>query len=117
VPGIACRSPLYKAMEKDGAKIVLSVDHVANGVKGWRPFDGNEPIGFTIAGADRKFVPAKASLRDDGRIEVWSDAVAEPVAVRYAWADNPVCNMYSTSGLPLTPFRTDDFPGVTVDAK
>ena len=120
VPGIACRSPLYKAMEKDGAKIVLSFDHVANGVKGvkgWRPFDVNEPIGFTIAGADRKFVPAKASLRDDGRIEVWSDAVAEPVAVRYAWADNPVCNMYSTSGLPLTPFRTDDFPGVTVDAK
>jgi sialate O-acetylesterase len=42
--------------------------------------------------------------------------VAEPVAVRYAWADNPVCNMYSASGLPLTPFRTDDFPGVTANA-
>jgi len=117
LPGITCRSPLYKSMEKDGAKVVLSFDHIAEGGKVWRPFDVNEPIGFTIAGADRKFVPAKASLRDDGRIEVWSDAVAEPVAVRYAWADNPVCNMYSTSGLPLTPFRTDDFPGVTVDAK
>jgi sialate O-acetylesterase len=45
---------------------------------------------------------------------VWSDAVTEPVAVRYAWADNPVCNMYSGAGLPLTPFRTDDFPGLTV---
>ena len=43
--------------------------------------------------------------------------VAEPVAVRYAWADNPVCNLYATGGLPLTPFRTDDFPGVTATAK
>ena len=41
-------------------------------------------------------------------------AVSEPVAARYGWADNPVCNMYSGAGLPLTPFRTDDFPGVTV---
>jgi len=81
---------------------------------GWRPFDVAEPVGFTIAGPDKTFVPAKAAIRKDGRIEVWSDAVAEPVAVRYAWADNPVCNMYSAAGLPLTPFRTDDFPGITV---
>ena len=117
VPGIACRSPLYTGMQRDGAKIVLSFDHVSNGGKGWRPFDVNEPVGFTIAGAERTFVPAQARIRDDGRIEVWSASVAEPVAVRYAWADNPVCNMYSTSGLPLTPFRTDDFPGVTAAAK
>jgi sialate O-acetylesterase len=117
VSGIACRSPVYKGMERDGAKIVLTFDHVAAGGKGWRPFDVNEPIGFTVAGAERTFVPAKARIRDDGRIEVWSEAVSEPVAVRYAWADNPVCNMYSTSGLPLTPFRTDDFPGVTAAAK
>ena len=51
------------------------------------------------------------------RSEVSSEAVAEPVAVRYAWADNPVCNMYSSTGLPLTPFRTDDFPGITADKK
>jgi sialate O-acetylesterase len=111
VPGIVCRSPRYKAMEKQGAKIVLSFDDVAGG---WRPFDIAEPIGFTIAGADKKFVSAKAVIAKDGRVEVWSDAVPEPVAVRYAWADNPVCNMYSAAGLPLTPFRTDDFPGVTV---
>jgi sialate O-acetylesterase len=116
LPGIACRSPLYKGMEREGAKVVLTFDHLPGG-KGWRPFDVAEPIGFTIAGADRKFVAAQARIRDDGRIEVWSDAVAEPVAVRYAWADNPVCNLYSVQGLPLTPFRTDDFPGVTADAK
>ena len=80
-------------------------------------FRSPEPIGFTIAGADKKFVAAKAMILPDGRIEVWSEAVAEPVAVRYAWADNPVCNMYSAAGLPLTPFRTDDFPGITIEAK
>jgi len=116
VPAIACRSPLYKGMERDGAKIMLSFDHVPAG-PGWRPFDVAEPVGFTIAGAERKFVPAKARIRDDGRIEVWNDSVADPVAVRYAWADNPVCNMYATSGLPLTPFRTDEFPGVTAEAR
>jgi sialate O-acetylesterase len=113
VPGIPCRSPIYTAMEKQGPKAVLSFDNVAGG---WRPFDVAEPVGFTIAGADRKFVAAQAKILPDGRIEVWSDAVAEPVAVRYAWADNPVCNMYSAAGLPLTPFRTDDFPGVTATA-
>ena len=117
VPGIACRSPLYKSMEKQGAKIVLSFDNVSGGAGGWRPFDVAEPIGFTIAGGDKKFVAAKATILPDGRIEVSSETVADPVAVRYAWADNPVCNMYSAAGLPLTPFRTDDFPGVTIDAK
>ena len=112
VPGIVCRSPLYTGMQKEGNKIVLAFDHVTGG---WRPFDVNEPVGFTIAGEDRKFIPAKAAIRKDGRVEVWSDAVPQPVAVRYAWADNPVCNMYSGAGLPLTPFRTDDFPGITAD--
>ena len=41
--------------------------------------------------------------------------MSEPAAVRYAWADNPVCNLYSNEGLPLTPFRTDDWPGVTIN--
>ena len=114
--GIVARSPLYKSMEKQGSKIVLSFDNVASNAGGWRPFDVAEPLGFTIAGADKKFVPAKATILPDGRIEVSSEAVADPVAVRYAWADNPVCNMYSSTGLPLTPFRTDDFPGVTANA-
>jgi sialate O-acetylesterase len=112
-PGITARSPLYKGMEKQGAKIVLSFDNVASNAGGWRPFDVAEPQGFTIAGADKKFVAAKASILPDGRIEVTSATVTDPVAVRYAWADNPVCNMYSAAGLPLTPFRTDDFPGIT----
>jgi sialate O-acetylesterase len=112
VGGIPCHSPRYASMEKEGAKIVLSFNHV-NG--GWRPFDVAEPVGFTIAGADRAFVPAQAKIRDDGTIEVSAEGIAEPVAVRYAWADNPVCNMFDGTGLPLTPFRTDDFPGITAN--
>jgi sialate O-acetylesterase len=109
--GIACRSPRYASLEKDGGRIMLSFSDVTGG---WRPFDVNNPVGFTIAGSDRTFVPARAEIEKDGRVAVWSDAVADPVAVRYAWADNPVCNMYSAADLPLTPFRTDEFPGVTV---
>ncbi|QEG33077.1 sialate O-acetylesterase [Bythopirellula goksoeyrii] len=109
---IATHSPRFSSMEKQDGKIILSFDHVDGG---WRPFDVNEPIGFTIAGADKQFVKADAKILDDGRIEVSSSKVTDPVAVRYAWADNPVCNMYDMVGLPLTPFRTDDWPGVTVD--
>ena len=77
----------------------------------------NAPVGFAIAGEDKKFVWAEATILPDGKVEVSSKEVADPAAVRYAWADNPVCNMYSSNGLPLNPFRTDDWPGVTADNK
>ena len=112
---IAHQSPMYKSMEKSGSGIVLSFDHVDG--KGWRPFDVRSPVGFAIAGEDRKFVWADAKILPDGRIQVSSSEVTDPVAVRYGWADNPVCNMYDNAGLPLTPFRTDDWPGVTVNNK
>ena len=89
---IAERSPTYKAMEKRGNKIVLHFDHVGDEL---RAADVPEPRGFAIAGSDHKFVWAKAAIVAPDTIEVWSDQVAEPVAVRYAWADNPVCNVYS----------------------
>lgn len=101
-------------MAKQGSKIVLKFAHTG---KGFRPFDVVDPVGFTIAGEDKKWVRAQARLIGPNTIEVSSPDVADPVAVRYAWADNPVCNMYSEEGLPLTPFRTDDWPGVTADAK
>lgn len=107
------QSPQYKSMEKSGRSIILSFEHVG---KGWRPFDVAVPRGFAIAGEDKKFVWADAKIVD-GKIEVSSPSVPSPVAVRYAWADNPVCNMFNSSGLPLTPFRTDNWPGKTVDAK
>src|SRR3954447_17191176 len=104
---VPCQSPTYKSMEKQGSKIVLTFDHVDGG---FRPFDVNEPRGFTIAGSDRKFVNAQARVAGPHSIEVWSDRVPAPVPVRYAGADNPVCNLYSNAGLPATPFRTEDWP-------
>jgi sialate O-acetylesterase len=111
---VACQSPTYKSMTKQGNKIVLKFDHVGHGLN---TFDLPDPVGFTIAGPDHKFVPAKARVVGAAKdtIEVWSDQVSDPASVRYAWADNPVCNVYSSEGLPATPFRTDDWPGVTVN--
>jgi len=114
ISNLPYHSPQYKSMEKQGSKIVLSFDHTGGGLY---TFDTTNPVGFAIAGSDQKFVWADAKLVGDDKIEVSSDKVAEPAAVRYAWADNPVCNVYSREGLPLTPFRTDDWKGVTADAK
>ena len=97
-------------MEKHGNKIVVKIKEVGRGLK---TADVAEPRGFAIAGSDHHFIWANAKIVGPAEIEVWSDKVAEPVAVRYAWADNPVCNLYGSDGLPLTPFRTDDFPAVT----
>lgn len=110
---VAFHSPRYRSIEIAGNRAILSFDHAE---QGWRPFDVAEPIGFTIAGEDRQFHNAQAKILEDGRIEVSSDQVAAPVAVRYAWADNPICNLYGNSDLPLTPFRSDDWPGVTAQA-
>jgi len=93
--------------------IRLFFDHVGGGLVA----KGGEPLkGFAIAGADRKFVWADARI-DGQTVVVSSDKVPEPVAVRYGWADNPVCNLYNKEGLPATPFRTDDWPGVTANKK
>ena len=64
--------------------------------------------GFVICGANRKFIPAVATI-DGEDVLVFSPEVKEPLAVRYAWADNPDCNLYNQAGLPASPFRTDTF--------
>jgi sialate O-acetylesterase len=109
---IVYRSPVYKSMEKQGSKVILTFDYPGGGLK---TFDTREVRGFAIAGSDRKFVWAKASIIGPDRVEVWSEEVTDPVAVRYAWADNPVCNLRNREGLPVTPFRTDDWPGITAN--
>src|SRR5262249_23698745 len=108
---VAARSPTYKGMEKHGNKIVVRFDQAHGGL---RTGDVPEVRGFAVAGSDRKFVVAQAKIVGPDTVEVWSDKVEEPAALRYAWADNPVCNLYCAAGLPATPFRTDDWPGVTI---
>jgi sialate O-acetylesterase len=72
-------------------------------------------LGFAIAGADRKFHWAEATI-DGVSVTVSSPDVPVPVAVRYAWGDSPRCNLFNEDGLPASPFRTDDWPGITVKA-
>ena len=107
-------SPVYKSHEIMGNKIHITFDHSGNGLY---CFNTKSPIGFAISGTDQKFVWAEAKLIGKDRVEVWSESVPEPIAVRYAWSDNPVCNLYRKDGavtLPVTPFRTDDFLLTTI---
>ena len=105
--------PLYSFMNVRGNEVVLHFQHVGGGLVA----QGGGPLkGFAIAGADRKFVWAEARIEGE-TVVVRSEKVPEPVAVRYAWADNPVCNLYNQAGLPASPFRTDGWPGVTADNK
>jgi len=111
---IQAQSPRFKSLEINGKKAVLTFENVGSGL---RAVDFKEARGFAIAGEDKKFVWAQATVVDKDHIEVWNDAVAAPVAVRYAWGDNPVVNLQSAEGLPVTPFRTDDWAGVTATAE
>lgn len=70
---------------------------------------GKKVEGFAIAGTDMKFYPAEAKIVDGKKVVVSSDKVKMPIAVRYAWADNPPCNLYSNGDLPVGPFRTDSY--------
>ncbi|MDQ1257131.1 MAG: sialate O-acetylesterase, partial [Candidatus Hydrogenedentes bacterium] len=104
--------PMYKSMDVKDNTIVLSFKH-ADGLQAM----GGEPLtGFAIAGEDRKFVWAKAVI-DGKKVVVSADGVAKPVAVRYAWAINPECNLFNGAGLPASPFRTDDWPCITLEAR
>ena len=105
-------SPRYQSMSQADGKIVLQFKNVGGGLD---TFDVRTPLGFTIAGEDQTFVHAQAKITNKSEITVWSDEVSNPVAVRYAWADNPVCNVQNTEGLPVTPFRTDTWDGVTIN--
>jgi sialate O-acetylesterase len=105
--------PLYKFMVVDGNKAILHFEHVGGGLVA----GGGEPLkGFAIASADHKFVWADAKIEGD-TVVVSCDKVSEPAAVRYGWADNPICNLYNKAGLPASPFRTDDWPGITAGRK
>ena len=72
-------------------------------------------MGFEIAGEDQKFFWAEAKLAGKNKVTVSSPQVPKPVAVRYAWGDNPVVNLQDRNGLPVTPFRTDNWQGVTAN--
>jgi sialate O-acetylesterase len=110
--------PRYDAMQTEGSEVRISFqnDSVGRGlVIGTTPWiDPKATVtisktvleGFTVAGADQRWVKADARI-DGNTVVLSSPRVPNPVAVRYAWADNPACNLYNKEGLPASPFRTD----------
>jgi sialate O-acetylesterase len=101
--------PLYKSMKIKDNKITLRFSNLGSGLM---IKVGVELKQFAIAGADKKFVWANAKIEGD-KIVVWNDQIVSPLAVRYAWADNPEgCNLYNKEGLPASPFRTDSWLGI-----
>jgi sialate O-acetylesterase len=106
---VSYSGPIYKSMTIEGNKIRLTFDHVDGGLQAK---NGETLTGFAIAAEDKKFVWADAEI--DGQTILVSHAGMEkPVAVRYAWASNPLGNLFNNSGLPASPFRTDNWPGIT----
>jgi sialate O-acetylesterase len=109
---IVASGPVFKSQKIVGNQVQLEFDHLGGGLLA----RGDQLKGFAIAGNDRKFVWATARIEGD-KIIVSSDKVVEPVAVRYAWSDNPEASLFNQAGLPASPFRTDDWPGTTIQNK
>ena len=102
---IAYSGPLYDSMKIMGPEVRIRFTHAGAGLEAR---GGGRLQGFAIAGADRKFHWADARIEGDA-VVVSSRDVPDPVAVRYAWADSPQCNLFNLDGLPASPFRTDDW--------
>ncbi len=108
---IVYQGPVYEKVEFSEGKAYLEFSSTGRGLVIKDKYGYLK--GFAIAGKDRKFHWAKAKIEGD-RVVVYSEEVKNPVAVRYAWADNPDdANLYNKEGLPAGPFRTDDWPGIT----
>ncbi len=127
--------PVYRSMRVEGDKIRLTFDHADGGLVATKipethilkslsnqtaPLKRNSPAssleGFQICGQDGQWLWADAKI-EGNEVIVWSPHVAQPSAVRYAWANNPTCNLFNKAGLPAGPFRTDNFPLSTKDVK
>jgi len=126
-PAFVANSPEFDSSEVVGNKIRITFKHAGSGLttkrvamnKNKRLEPGMDPeafvveadtlAGFTICGVDKKFIPAQAQIVSSNTVEVWADTIAEPQAVRYGWANFPLCNLYNSASLPASPFRTDSF--------
>ncbi|SHF19779.1 sialate O-acetylesterase [Fodinibius roseus] len=104
IEGLPYSGPVYQAMDVKDNKVHLSFKYAPNG---FTTFD-RELTAFEVAGENKKFVPANATISND-KIIVWSEEVNEPKAVRYCFKDWCVGNLYNTAGLPASSFRTDDW--------
>jgi sialate O-acetylesterase len=102
--GVVYSGPLYSSCKTVGDSIIITFSNTGGGLVA---NGGGSLKYFAIAGADKKFVWANAKIAGD-KVIVWSGSVKQPVAVRYAWADNPEgANLYNLEGLPASPFTTE----------
>jgi sialate O-acetylesterase len=102
---IVYSGPIYKLMKVKGNKVVLTFTNIGSGLIAK---NGSYLKCFEVCGIDNKYFPAKAKI-ENGDIVIWCNEVTKPVAVRYAWADNPEgANLYNKEGLPASPFRTSE---------
>ena len=106
---VVCSGPVYEGYEVCGNVIKIRFSSVGKGLVA----KGGKLEGFTIAGADHKFHWAEAKITGDC-VEVSCEDVERPLAVRYAWANNPVISLFNSEGLPAGPFRTDAWPILTM---
>jgi sialate O-acetylesterase len=104
IKGLTYKHPLYQSMNTEKDKIRITFDNVSNGLKA----SGKEITCFEIAGADQVFRPAKVKI-DGNTILVWSKEIKIPVAVRFSFSNDAIGNLFSQEGLPVAPFRTDNW--------
>jgi sialate O-acetylesterase len=102
--GFEYSGPVLKEMSTEGSLVKLTFDHATNGLTTF----GKELANFKIAGENKRFFPAKAAITRDG-ITVVSPLVEKPIAVRYAFEDFVVGELFNTEGLPASSFRTDEW--------
>jgi sialate O-acetylesterase len=115
---VIASGPVLKSSERAEGKIKLTFENVGDGLEqralvldaGKVDVPGDRLVGFTLCGEDHVFVRAEAKITGKDTVEVWSENIEEPVAVRYAWAEFPLANLYNSAGFPTGPFRTDNFP-------
>jgi len=101
---IEYRGPTFKSLRADKGALRLQFTHAAGGLV----VRGQRLMGFEIAGQDQQFFPAEAKIAGN-EVVLSTSHVPKPVAARYAWANDPKCNLYNKLGLPAPPFRTDDW--------
>ena len=109
---IVYSGPIFREMRIEGKQAILGFDHTGSGLVAKDRYGYLK--GFAMAGSDRVFHWASARIREN-EVILSCDQVDEPVAVRYGWADNPEdVNLFNIERLPASPFRTDDWPGITM---
>lgn len=116
---IVHKGPVLKSWKVEGGKAVLTFDSVGKGLEtravtlDGRKLPADKLVGFELADKNRRFFRATAKVTGANTVVVSHPEVPEPVTVRYAWANFPLCNLYNSAGFAAYPFRTDDWPWMT----